>query len=156
MNDAPERVTTAEDEKKSSYNHSELQSHLSFLFRQAYRSQYSILTELDFEFASGKVRPDLCIMPKRRANWLIDEIVVRDVPVTTVEILSPEQGLTGLIDRIYSKHFPAGVQSVWLVIPHVQTVSILLPDGQQINVASGTITDPVTGITLELAQIFEG
>lgn len=151
-----EPITDAEDVKMSSYNHSELQSHLSFLFRQAYRQQYSILTELDFDFASGKTRPDLCIMPKRRANWLVDEVVVHDVPITTIEILSPQQSLTSLTERIYEKHFPAGVKTVWLIVPPIQTVSILLPDGRQVNVSAGIVKDPITGIELDLAAIFEG
>ncbi len=145
-----------EDEKMSSYNHAELQSHLAFLFRAAYRHEYSILTEPDFDFASGKTRPDLCIMPKRKANWLADEIVVQDVPLTTIEILSPEQSLNNLTERIYKKHFPAGVKTVWLVVPTVQTVSVLLPDRKQVNFSTGTVLDPVTGIQLEVADIFEG
>ncbi len=145
-----------QDEKTSSFNHAELQSHLAFLFRAAYRHQYSILTELDFDFASGKTRPDLCIMPKRRADWLADEIIVQDVPLTTIEILSPEQSLNSLTDRIYKKHFPAGVKTVWLVVPTVQTVSILLPDRKQVNFASGIVIDPVTTIQLNLSEIFEG
>lgn len=151
-----EPTTDAEDVKGSSYNHSELQSRLAFLLMSVYRDQYSILTELDFDFASGKTRPDLCIMPKRKANWLVDEIIVRDVPMTTIEILSPEQSLSSLTDRTYRKHFPAGVKTVWLVVPVVQTVSILLPDGQQVNVSAGLVKDPVTGIELALADIFEG
>ena len=145
-----------QDEKMSSFNHSELQSHLAFLLRAAYRHEYSILTELDFDFASGKTRPDLCIMPKRKVDWLADEIVMQDVPLTTIEILSPEQSLNGLTDRIYKKHFPAGVKTVWLVVPTVQTVSILLPDRTQINVAQGIVTDPVTNVQLNLSEIFEG
>ena len=53
--------TKTNDEKIASLNHSELQSHLAFLLRLTYRHQYSILTELDFDFASGKIRPDVCI-----------------------------------------------------------------------------------------------
>ncbi len=145
-----------QDEKMSSYNHAELQSHLAFLLRLSYRHEYSILTELDFSFASGKTRPDLCIMPKRKANWLTDEIIVEAIPITTIEILSPEQSLNSLTDRIYKKHFPAGVKSVWLVVPTVQTISVLLPDQVQTNFSGGTIIDPVTNIRLELADIFEG
>lgn len=151
-------ITTDEtqDEKMSSFNHSELQTRLAFLFMSAYRSQYSILTELDFAFASGKTRPDLCIMPKRKVDWLADEIIVQDVPLTTIEILSPEQSLNSLTDRIYKKHFPAGVKTVWLVVPTVQTVSILLPDRKQVNSSNGIIVDPVTNIQLNLGEIFEG
>ncbi len=144
------------DEKMSSFNHAELQSHLAFLLRSAYRKQYSILTEPDFDFASGKTRPDLCILPKRRADWLADEIIMQEVPLTTIEILSPEQSLNSLTEQIYKKHFPAGVKTVWLVVPTVQTVSILLPNRQQVNFAQGTVSDPVTGIELSLSEIFEG
>ena len=154
--DIPITTDDAQDEKMSSFNHSELQSHLAFLFRVAYRHEYSVLTELDFDFASGKTRPDLCIMPKRKANWLADEIIVQDVPLTTIEILSPEQSLNSLTERIYKKHFPAGVKTVWLVVPTVQTVSILLPDRKQVNFASGIVVDPVTNIQLDLSEIFEG
>jgi len=91
-----------QDEKMSSLNHSDLQTRLGFLLMLAYRQQYSIYTELDFGFASGKTRPDLCIMPKRQVNWLVDEFVVQDVPLTTIEILSPEQSLNSLTERIYT------------------------------------------------------
>lgn len=149
-------VDERQDEKMSSFNHSELQSHMAFLLRSAYRHEYSILTELDFDFASGKTRPDLCIMPKRKINWLDDEIIVEDAPITTIEILSPEQSLNSLTKRIYDKHFPAGVQTVWLIVPPTQTVSILLPDKTQFNFAEGIVTDPVTNIRLNLSDIFEG
>lgn len=149
-------VDERQDEKMSSFNHSELQSHMAFLLRSAYRHEYSILTELDFDFASGKTRPDLCIMPKRKINWLDDEIIVEDAPITTIEILSPEQSLNSLTKRIYEKHFPAGVQTVWLIVPPTQTVSILLPDKTQFNFAEGIVTDPITNIRLNLSDIFEG
>lgn len=152
----PTVADEAQDEKMSSFNHSELQSRLAFLLMSAYRQQYSILTELDFDFASGKTRPDLCIMTKRKVDWLADEIVMQEVPITTIEILSPEQSLQSLTDRIYKKHFPAGVKTVWLVVPTVQTVSILLPDRKQLNFSQGVVTDPVTGVELSLSDIFEG
>ena len=153
--EVPSIIDDAQDEKMSSFNHSDLQTRLGFLLMLAYRHEYSILTEPDFDFASGKTRPDLCIMPKRKANWLADEIVMRDVPLTTIEILSPEQSLNSLTERIYKKHFPAGVKTVWLVVPTVQTVSILLPDQKQVNFSQGIITDPVTAIQLNLSDIFD-
>lgn len=154
--DSPIRIDESQDEKMSSYNHSELQTRLGFLLMLAYRHQYSILTELDFAFASGKTRPDLCILPKRKANWMEDEIIVSDVPLTTIEILSPEQSMNSLLDRIYKKHFPAGVKTVWLIIPAIQIITILLPDQSRINVTEGVLTDPVTGLQLTISEVFEG
>lgn len=71
--DTPILTDESQDEKMSSLNHSDLQTRLGFLLMLSYRQQYSIYTELDLNFASGKTRPDLCIMPKRKANWLVDE-----------------------------------------------------------------------------------
>ena len=154
--ETPGITDNPQDEKMSSLNHSDLQTRLGFLLMLAYRQQYSIYAGLDFSFASGKTRPDLCIMPKRKIDWLADEIVMQDVPMTTIEILSPEQSLNSLTERIYKKHFPAGVKTVWLVVPTVQTISILLPDRKQVNFSNGTVIDPITGIQLELTDIFEG
>lgn len=78
-----------DNEKTSSLNHSELQSHLVFLLRLAYRHQYSILTELDF--ASGKIRPDVSIMERQTFDWTKDEITMKTPPITTNEILSPNK-----------------------------------------------------------------
>ncbi|WP_185731488.1 Uma2 family endonuclease [Larkinella rosea] len=144
-----------DEEKMSSRNHSKLQSQLAFLLLTAYRNQYNVLTELDLDFASGKTRPDLCIFPKQTSDWLTDEIVVQDVPLTTLEILSPEQSLNSLLDRIYKKHFPAGVKTVWLIVPALQIVSIFLPNRKQINFTEGIVADPETGIQLNLSEIFE-
>ncbi len=142
------------DEKMSSLLHGILQSHISHLLELAYQSQYTIITELNLEFASGKARPDLCIFPRLAINWLADEIIVNDVPLTTIEILSPKQNLTDLIDRIYAKHFPAGVKSVWIVSPPLQLITIFLPNQQKINVIEGTLTDPATGIQISIDEVF--
>lgn len=152
----PPTGVEAEDEKMSSWNHAELQSHLAFLLRLAYRQHYSIVTELDLEFASGKTRPDLCIFPKRASDWMEDEIVVSDVPLTTIEILSPQQSLYDLIDRVYKKHFPAGVKTVWVVLPPIEVITVFLPERRVINFTEGVVTDPVTGLKLAHAEVFEG
>jgi Uma2 family endonuclease len=144
-----------EEVKMSSRNHSKLQGRLAFLLLLAYQKQYDVFTELDLDFASGKTRPDLCIFPKRASDWLTDEIVVQDVPLTTIEILSPEQSINSLIERIYTRQFVAGVKTVWLIVPALQSVSIFLPSRKQLNFTEGTITDPETGIQLQLAEVFE-
>lgn len=147
------------DVKISSRLHAYLQTHISYLLELAYANQYTIFTELDLDFASGKTRPDLCIFPRTPINWLADDIVVQDVPLTTIEILSPcdgptKQNLTELIERIYAKHFPAGVKSVWLIIPPLELITVFLPNQQKINVIEGILTDPATGLQLNLAEVF--
>lgn len=143
-----------EEEKMSSLLHGFLQSRISYLFELTYSSQYSVITELDLSFASGKTRPDLCVFPKLTLDWLADEIVVTETPLTTIEILSPAQNLTALIDRVYAKHFPAGVKSVWIVSPPLKLITIFLPDRSRINFSTGLLTDPATNIEMDLAAVF--
>ncbi len=138
----------------SSLLHGFLQSRISRLIDVAYSSQYSVITELDLSFASGKTRPDLCIFPKITFDWLADEIVVTEIPLTTIEILSPAQNLTALIDRVYAKHFPAGVKSVWIVSPPLKLITIFLPDRSRINFSTGLLTDAATTIELDLSAVF--
>lgn len=142
------------DVKMSSRLHSYLQIRIGRLLELAYEDQYTIYSELDLRFASGKTRPDLCIFPRTVINWLADEVIVQDVPLTTIEILSPKQNLTELIERIYAKHFPAGVKSVWLVIPPLELITVFLPHQQKINVTNDLLTDPATGLHINLAEVF--
>lgn len=143
------------DQKMSSRIHSFLQTHIGHLLELVYYKQYTVYTELDLEFASGKTRPDLCIFPYTTINWLADEIIVNDVPLTTIEILSPKQNLTDLVERIYAKHFPAGVKSVWVVSPPLQLITIFLPNQQKINVIEGMLIDPATGIQISVDEVFQ-
>jgi Uma2 family endonuclease len=124
------------------------------LLDSQYDAQFGIFSELDLSFASGKTRPDLCIFPKTIFDWTTDEIVVTDVPLTTIEILSPMQSISELLDRVYTRHFPAGVKSVWLVVPPLELVTIFWPDRSKTNFITGPILDPATGIQIVLEEIF--
>jgi Uma2 family endonuclease len=147
-------VIDADDQKMSSRIHSFLQNRIGRLLDAQYEDQFSVFTELDLSFATGKTRPDLCIFPKTTFDWTTDEIVVTEVPLTTIEILSPMQSITELLDRVYARHFPAGVQSVWLVTPALQVVTIFRPDRSKTNFTTGPILDPATGIQIVLEEIF--
>jgi Uma2 family endonuclease len=144
------------DIKPTSLNCAALRSTLAFLLRKKYRYEYSICLGLDLSFACGSIQPDFSIFPKRTTDWLMDQIVMTDVPLTTIEILSPEQSMNDLIGRIYKKHFPAGVKTVWLVVPALRLVTLLLPDRTSFSVTEGTLTDPVTGLQLVISEVFEG
>jgi hypothetical protein len=147
-------VIDIDDQKMSSRIHSFLQSQISHLLMTSYPDQFRVFTELDLSFATGKTRPDLCIFPKTTFDWTTDDIVVAEVPLTTIEILSPMHSVTEVVDRVYARHFPAGVQSVWLVTPALQVVTIFRPDRSKTNFTTGPILDLATGIQIVLEEIF--
>ncbi|WP_373516017.1 Uma2 family endonuclease [Persicitalea sp.] len=137
-----------------SVNHSKLIHRLSVALDR-YDNQYDILPELELELSTGKCKPDVSIFNNLDVDWLNDVIFYSQPPIIAVEILSPRQALTELTDKAYKQYFPAGVQSVWLVIPVLQNVYILLPDGSKQIFADGVLEDPVTGFELDLNYVFK-
>lgn len=152
-----ERVSDYElerDKPMPSRNHSIIQSRLNIALGK-YLDQFEILPELNL--APPGVRPsvpDICIYPKMEIDLLEDEIKVTDAPITAIEILSPKQSIDDIKEKIFQIYFPAGVKSVWLVVPTFRTVYVFTPDRKYATFASGTLHDPATGISLELDSFF--
>lgn len=136
-----------------SVNHSKLIHRISVALDR-YEDQYDILPELELELATGKCKPDVSVFNKLSVDWLNDVVFYTQPPIIAIEILSPKQALTELTDKAYKQYFPAGVQAVWLVIPVLQIIHILLPDGSKRIFADGMLIDPVTGFELDLTYIF--
>ncbi|MBU1822334.1 MAG: Uma2 family endonuclease [Bacteroidetes bacterium] len=137
-----------------SVNHSKIIHRLSVALDR-YEDQYDILPELELELSTGKCKPDVSIFNNLGVDWLNDVIFYTKPPITAVEILSPRQALTELTDKAYKQYFPAGVQSVWLIIPVLQNIYILLPDGSKQIFAEGLMQDTVTGFELDLGYLFK-
>jgi Uma2 family endonuclease len=137
-----------------SVNHSKLIHRISVALDR-YESQYDILPELELDLATGKCKPDVSVFHNLSVDWLNDVTFYTKPPIIAVEILSPKQALTELTDKAYKQYFPAGVQAVWLIIPVLQIVHILLPDGSKRIHADGILRDPVTGFELDLAYLFK-
>ena len=140
-------------EDTMSVNRSKLIHRLSVAFDR-YESQYDILPELELALPSGKCKPDVSVYANRPVDWLNDTVFYDQPPIIAVEILSPRQALTELTDKAYKQYFPAGVQTVWLVIPVLRVVHVLLPDGSMQIYAGGVLTDPVTGLEVDLDYLF--
>ena len=70
-----------------------------------------------------------------------------------VEILSPKQTLDELIQKAET-YFEAGVQSCWIVQPVLETIVVLLPGGKPLYHIAGDVTDPVTGVTVQVEEVF--
>jgi hypothetical protein len=62
--------------------------------------------------------------------------------------------MTDITDKINNIYFPAGVKSVWIVVPLLQTVTIRTPDGKKLTFSEGIIKDPIIDIEIPFDQIF--
>lgn len=136
-----------------SLNHSRLIHRLSVALDR-YDDRYDVLPELELDLATGKCKPDVSVYANLPLDWLNDVIFYNQPPILAIEILSPKQALTELTDKVYKQYFPAGVQVVWLVIPVLQVIHILLPDGSKLLHSGGILKDPVTELELDLSRLF--
>ena len=85
-----------------------------------------------------------------------DVLKMKEMPLTTVEILSASQPIAQIIQKIKEYYFPAGVKSAWVIIPSMKAVRIILPDDQNFLFISGEAHDPTNGVKVAVEKIFEG
>ena len=115
--------------------------------------KYSIVSELSLELDGQPFVPDISVYPKLRVDWQHDHVKKTEPPLMVVEILSPTQSLDSLVQKA-EVYFGAGIKSCWIVQPVVESVVVLLP-GEKLKVHTfGEVTDPPTGITVTIDEIF--
>ncbi|TAK42194.1 MAG: Uma2 family endonuclease [Saprospiraceae bacterium] len=134
--------------------HGVIQTDLATLLKNEYGDRFQISSEVTLD-TTPSTTPDILIYPKKKLNWKTVEAREKEMPVTTIEILSPSQYIEDLAEKAIDIYFPAGVQSAWMIVPPLKTVSILTPDDKQLVFSQGILTDPVTGIQLSVEKIFE-
>ena len=76
-------------------------------------------------------------------------------PLIAIEILSPRQALSDLVDKATKIYLPNGTNSVWIIIPTFNIVQVLTADHSSQAYVEGTITDVKTGINISLEDIFK-
>lgn len=136
-----------------SYNHSKIMHRLSVALDR-YDTDYDILPELELELSTGKCKPDVSVFPKRAEDWENDIIFYTQPPIIAIEIQSPKQATTDITTKVNTVYFPAGVQSVWIIVPPLQMVQVRTPDGQKKTYTDGVVHDPATGIEVPFNQLF--
>ncbi len=153
----PERPLTYEEERGKpmpSKNYAIIQSNLILEFSK--QREFRTMPELKLELVPTVPKtPGLAIYPRQAMDLDLrqDEIAVSDPPLLAVEIVSPSQGMQEIMEKVkfYLAH---GVQSVWVVMPPLRSVTIFLPDNSQQTHLAGVVRDPVTGLTADLDAVF--
>ncbi|MEZ4529238.1 MAG: Uma2 family endonuclease, partial [Desulfobacterales bacterium] len=73
--------------------------------------------------------PDISVYPWRKMNYLRGDIVkMTELPVLVMEILSPMHTALELYEKAQNVYLPAGIPSVWIVLPLAHTISVLTKD----------------------------
>nr|GFC88458.1 hypothetical protein [Tanacetum cinerariifolium] len=106
-----------------SFNHGFVQANLITELNIRLRKTHTITSETNLKLTDQKTVPDLTVFEKRQPNMQRDILWTQEIPLTTIEILSPKQDLDSLLDKA-ELFLAAGVKSCWVVIPAVGTIAV--------------------------------
>ena len=138
-----------------SLSHGIVQANIGFELKTRYGAQFRYLSEISIQVADWVMVPDIGIFPTMATDMQHDEIVLTQMPLTTVEIISGSQAPNELINRAHV-YLGAGVKSCWVVLPKMGSVAVYSAPGMcKIYYYGQTLTDPATGIELPLGPLFE-
>ncbi len=134
-----------------SYNHAYAQAKLIGALLQI--KKYSVLSDLTLVIDDKDYVPDICLYPERPVNWLHDITKMSDMPLLTIEILSPTQGTQDIIEK-FGIYFQAGIKSCWLVEPVTNAVIVFSSYEDAETVTGGDIIDKALDIKIPIKDIF--
>ena len=134
-----------------STNHSAIQMNLGADFMR--HREFRVHSELTLDINGKSYTPDLSIYLRTPLDLRHDVARRPDPPLLVVEILSPQQPTQEVMDKV-DIYFAFGVKSCWVVSPPMHSIQILTANGKEIVLTGGTATDPVTGLTADLAAVF--
>ncbi len=133
------------------FDHAKSQSRL--VRQLAKNSGHEVLSELNLDLGGWRCVPDISVYPATATAAFQGQIWVTIPPTIAVEIFSPSQTLEEMTTKV-DKLLAAGVPSVWLVIPGVQVITIYQKGSHLLSATSGVLTDPVTGISVNVDEVF--
>ncbi|MBL7798573.1 MAG: Uma2 family endonuclease [Saprospiraceae bacterium] len=134
--------------------HGFLQHKIGVLLDQLFGNKFMFINELSLD-STPPSTPDLCIYEKRKLDVRTVAAKERQPPLTTIEIISPSQSLNELMHKAWDIYFPLGVLSAWIVIPEFKAIQVVLANDEKHYFDSGILTDPATGIQLDVEKVFE-
>jgi Uma2 family endonuclease len=138
-----------------SKNHSIIQRNLTVCLLKYYGEIYEIMPEISLELNDWESTPDIAIFPKMEIDFLEDEIRLVESPMGIIEILSPTQTFTELIQKI-NKYFKNGVKSCWLVIPLVKNIYVFTSITEyKIFNFQDLLKDEILNIEIPVNEIFK-
>jgi Uma2 family endonuclease len=136
--------------------HSIVQTNLLFKLGNIYGNDFSILPELNITMPTGRdAVPDICIYPKIKIDFSNDIESMIEMPLTTIEIISPPQTEEQLLRNV-ERYFDAGVQSCWIVLPISKTIVVFSDpiNYQTFTIANPILKDTILDVELDLNKVF--
>jgi Uma2 family endonuclease len=136
-----------------SLNHAVLQRNLLFSLIP-FIEKYELLPEISIKIDDWGATPDIGIFEKQNIDFKHDVIKLDFVPLCAIEILSPTQSLSELIDKS-EQFFLKGAKSYWLVLPQLENIYVFSQIfTYKIFQKNDILIDDNLGITIDLKKVF--
>jgi len=147
---------TEREKPMPSLNHSIIQGNLVFSLKLAYQKKYRILPEINIDVVDKGRVPDIAICDVNIPFQLVEDSIKLDsVPYGVIEILSPKQNLSELVQKSL-EYFAIGVKTYWLVLPALRSIYIFdKPQNYQVFTWKDQLKDELLDIELDLKEIFK-
>jgi Uma2 family endonuclease len=131
--------------------HSLTQANLTtFLVNRKTQWGIRVLTEQRLQVGQTRFRiPDICVLPASASR----DPIVREAPFLCIEILSPEDKVSRLNERI-ADYFQMGVRYVWILDPLTKRAFCYTP-GEMHEVLDGVLRTKGPDIEVPLVEVFE-
>lgn len=114
---------------------------------------FRVVSEVSLLLKGVPYTPDLSIYRRSPVDFRHDTVRMKEPPIIAVEIFSPSQGSLEIMEKV-DAYLEAGVQSVWVVAPPLTSITIYTPDGRKKGFMEGIVTDPATGIEVDMEAVF--
>jgi Uma2 family endonuclease len=139
-----------EERNMGEESHSEIQAILARIFG-VHREEWGVrvYTEVRVQTSETHFRiPDVCLVESSRARGR----VIGYAPLLCVEILSPEDRLTAMRNKI-DDYVQLGVKNIWVIDPEKCVGYYATSSGLEKSI-DGVMQVPGTEITISLAEVF--
>jgi Uma2 family endonuclease len=121
----------------------------SYVFNRRDQWRVEALPEQRVQITSSRYRiPDVCLISYDAP----DELIIRTPPVLCIEVLSREDRMTEIMERV-NDYLALGVPTVWIVDPWSQRAYSVDPTGT-LRPESETLRVPNTAIQVPVPELF--
>ena len=133
-------------------NHGKIQMKLGVELCR-YSARFDVLSEPTIKVGDANRTPDLALFPVQPSDWRHDEYPILQIPLLTVEILSPTQGFNSIIEKL-DTYFANGVKSCWVVQPAAKSLTVFHSIDDSRTFDRGVVRDEALEIEVNLDTLF--
>ncbi|MBX3084437.1 MAG: Uma2 family endonuclease [Anaerolineae bacterium] len=116
---------------------------------------YTTSAESGFRIGNNDFIPDCAFIAKATREKPIGETWITVVPDLVVEVKSPTDSFSGLVNKV-GHYLAAGVKQVWVVLPDKRRLDVYTQDDHHSFTVGETVTggDVLPGFALHIADLF--